>query len=319
MATEPGISGTPPAFSRERVSQVYDAIRPFIRRTPTLTIDGADIGYSGVTITLKLEQHQCAGSFKARGAFTNLLMREVPASGVVAASGGNHGAAVAYAAHRLNMPAAIFVPRVASPAKVEAIRAAGADLHITGERYADALSASEEFAARTGAMPVHAFDTEFTILGQATLGAELLEQVRGLDAVLTAVGGGGLLAGMTVSCGDAVRLIGVEPIAAPTLTMALQAGEPVDAPADGIAADSLAPRRVGTLTFGLIRSAVSDVLLVGDDQIRAAQRVLWTAARIVAEPGGAAAFAAVHSGVYRARAGEHIGVVISGGNTTALS
>jgi threonine dehydratase len=237
---------------------------------------------------------------------------------VVAASGGNHGAAVAYAARRLNIPAAIFVPRVASPAKVEAIRNAGADLHIVGERYADALQASEEFAARTGAMSVHAFDTEFTVLGQATLGTELREQAPDVETVVAAVGGGGLLAGLVVSCAGPVRVIGVEPAGAPTLTMALQAGEPVDAPAEGIAADSLAPRRIGTLTFDLLRSRASEVLLVSDDQIRDAQRLLWSAARIVAEPGGAAAFAAVHSGICGTRPGDRIAVVISGGNTTAV-
>jgi threonine dehydratase len=306
-------------FTRERVSQVHGAIRPFIRRTPTLTVDGSDLGCPGVTVTFKLEQHQCAGSFKARGAFANLLMREVPPAGVVAASGGNHGAAVAYAAHRLNIAATIFVPRVASPAKVEAILAAGAVLHVTGERYADALDASEEFATRTGAMPVHAFDTEYTVLGQATLGVELLEQAPGIQTVLAAVGGGGLLAGLAVSCAGLVGVVGVEPAGAPTLTMAMRAGEPVDAPAEGIAADSLAPRRVGRLTFDLVRSSVRDVLLVDDDQIRDAQRLLWATARIVAEPGGAAACAAVHSGVYSARPGEHVGIVISGANTTAVS
>jgi threonine dehydratase len=309
----------PVTVTRERIAEVQEAVRPYIRRTPTLTIAGEDLGRRGITVTLKLEQHQCAGSFKARGAFANLLMREVPPAGVVAASGGNHGAAVAYAAHRLNIPATIFVPRVASPAKVEAIQAAGAVLRVTGERYADALDASEEFAAHTGAMPVHAFDTEYTVLGQATLGVELLEQVPDIQTVLAAVGGGGLLAGLAVSCAGLAGVVGVEPAGAPTLTMAMRAGEPVDAPADGIAADSLAPRRVGRLTFDLIRSSVRDVLLVSDDQIRDAQRLLWAAARIVAEPGGAAASAAVHSGVYSARPGEHVGIVISGGNTTAVS
>jgi threonine dehydratase len=306
-------------MTRERIAQVHEAVRPYIRRTPTLTVAGGDIGRRGITVTFKLEQHQCAGSFKARGAFANLLMREVPTAGVVAASGGNHGAAVAYAASRLNIPATIFVPRVASPAKVDAIRAAGAVLHVTGERYADALDASEEFAAQTGAMSVHAFDAEFTVLGQATLGVELLEQAPGIQTVLAAVGGGGLLAGLTVGCAGIAGVVGVEPAGAPTLTMALRAGEPVDAPAEGIAADSLAPRRVGRLTFDLIRSSVRDVLLVSDDQIREAQRLLWTTARIVAEPGGAAACAAVHSGAYAARPGEHVGIVISGGNTTAVS
>jgi threonine dehydratase len=319
MSSESAAASGSVTVTRERIAQVQDAIRPYIRRTPALTVAGEDLGLRGVTLTFKLEQHQCAGSFKARGAFANLLMREVPPAGVVAASGGNHGAAVACAAHRLNVPATIFVPRVASPAKMDAIRAAGAVLHVTGERYADALDASEAFAARTGAMTVHAFDTEYTVLGQATLGVELLEQAPGIQTVLAAVGGGGLLAGLSVSCAGLVGVVGVEPAGAPTLTMAMRAGEPVDAPAEGIAADSLAPRRVGRLTFDLIRSAVREVLLVSDDQIRDAQQLLWTTARIVAEPGGAAACAAVHSGVYSTRPGEHIGIVISGGNTTAVS
>jgi threonine dehydratase len=305
-------------FTHERIVQVHEAIRPYIRRTPTLSMNGADLGYDGVTITLKLEQHQCAGSFKARGAFANLLLRDVPPAGVVAASGGNHGAAVAHAAMRLRIPAAIFVPRVASPVKIEAIRASGAQLHITGERYADALAASDAWAAKTGALPVHAFDHEYTVLGQATLAEEFLEQAPDVDTLLVAVGGGGLIAGVATRCAGSVRLVGVEPVGAPTLTMAFQAGHPVDAPADGVAADSLAPRQIGALPFEIVKSVLHEVLLVTDDQIRTAQQRLWSAARVVAEPGGAAAFAALLSGTYRPRPGEHVGIVISGGNTTAV-
>jgi threonine dehydratase len=315
----PAVTDPSSTLTADRVRQVADAIRPYIRRTPTLTIDGSDVGCPGVTVTFKLEQHQRAGSFKTRGAFANLLLRDVPASGVVAASGGNHGAAVAYAARQLGVPAAIFVPRVASRAKVEAIRASGAQLHITGERYADALAASEAWSARTGALAVHAFDSEFTVLGQSTLGVELLDQASTIETILVAVGGGGLLAGLAVGTAGRVRLVGVEPVGAPTLTMALERGEPVDAPADGIAADSLAPRRVGALTFSVIRTAVRDVRLVTDDQIREAQRALWSVARIVAEPGGAAAFAALRHRVFPARPGEHVAVVISGANTTAVT
>ena len=265
---------------------------------------------------------QHSGSFKARGAFANLLTRKIPAGGVVAASGGNHGVAVAYAAMRLGVRAKIFVPTTSSPAKIARIRAYGAELEVVGERYADALAASESWVERSGALPVHAFDQRETLLGQGTLGLELSEQAP-LDTVLVAVGGGGLIGGITAwYAGQAgagrTRVVGVEPELAPTLTDALKAGRPVDAPAGGIAADSLAPRRVGELMFPIARDHVAKVLLVSDDAIREAQAALWSATRIVAEPGGAAAFAALLSGSYTPSAGERVGVVICGGNSTAV-
>jgi threonine dehydratase len=269
-------------------------------------------------VTLKLELFQRAASFKTRGAFANLLQREVPAAGVVAASGGNHGAAVAFAARRLGRRAKIFVPAISSPAKIERIRSYGADLTVGGERYAEALAASETYAAETGAMPVHAFDELHTLLGQGTLALELDEQAPDLDTLLVAVGGGGLIGGIGAWYGGRVRVVGVEPEGAPTLTDALKAGRPVDAPAGGIAADSLAPRRVGELMFPIARDYIDRVVLVTDDAIRAAQRALWDGVRIVAEPGGAAAFAALHSGAYKPAADERVGVVVSGGNTTAV-
>ena len=266
---------------------------------------------------LKLELLQHSGSFKARGAFANLLTRTIPPAGVVAASGGNHGAAVAYAAMRLGVPAKIFVPTVSSRAKVERIRSYGAELAIVGERYADALAASEAWVERSSAMPVHAFDQPETLLGQGTLGMEFAEQAT-VDTVLVSVGGGGLLGGVAAWYAGAVKVVGVEPESAPTLTQAMKAGRPVDAPAGGIAADSLAPRRVGELMFPIARAHVARVALVSDEAIRRAQDVLWSAVRIVAEPGGAAAFAAVLSGTYTPAAGERVGVVISGGNSTAV-
>ena len=269
-------------------------------------------------MTLKLELFQRAASFKTRGAFANLLQREVPAAGVVAASGGNHGAAVAFAAKRLGRRAKIFVPAISSPAKIERIRSYGADLTVGGERYAEALAASETYAAETGAMPVHAFDEVQTLLGQGTLALEVAEQAPDLDTLLVAVGGGGLIGGIAAWYAGRVRVIGVEPDGAPTLTDALKAGRPVDAPAGGIAADSLAPRRVGELMFPFARGYVDRVVLVTDDAIRAAQRTLWDGVRVVAEPGGAAAFAALHSGAYKPAAGERVAVVISGGNTSAV-
>ena len=292
-------------------------IRPYVRVTPVVEVRGGDFGLGDFSITLKLELFQHSGSFKARGAFTNLLTREIPAAGVVAASGGNHGAAVAYAAMRLGVPAKIFVPTVSSPAKVERIRAYGADLAIVGDRYADALAASEAWAARTGALAVHAYDQLETLLGQGTLGMELAGQAS-LDTVLVSVGGGGLLGGVAVWYAGKIKVIGVEPESAPTLTEALKAGRPVDAPAGGIAADSLAPRKVGELMFPIARAHVATVLLVSDAAIRRAQDALWSAVRIVAEPGGAAAFAALLGGAYAPAAGERVGVIVSGGNSTAV-
>jgi len=258
-------------------------IRPYVRVTPVVEVRGGDFGLGDFSITLKLELFQHSGSFKARGAFTNLLTREIPAAGVVAASGGNHGAAVAYAAMRLGVPAKIFVPTVSSPAKVERIRAYGADLAIVGDRYADALAASEAWAARTGALAVHAYDQLETLLGQGTLGMELAGQAS-LDTVLVSVGGGGLLGGVAAWYAGELKVIGVEPESAPTLTEALKAGRPVDAPAGGIAADSLAPRKVGELMFPIARAHVATVLLVSDAAIRRAQDALWSAVRIVSQP-----------------------------------
>jgi threonine dehydratase len=306
-------------LDRDRIAAVYDLIRPHLRVTPVVAIDGADFGLPPFPLTLKLELMQHAGSFKTRGAFTHLLTRDVPAAGVVAASGGNHGAAVAYAAMRLGHAARIFVPTVSPPAKVHRIRGYGAELSIVGERYADALAASEEWAAQSGALTVHAFDQTETLAGQATLGLELADQAPGLDTLLVAVGGGGLIGGIAAWHAGSIRdvhVIGVEPEGAPTLTEALKAGRPVDAPAGSIAADSLAPRRIGELVFPIARDHVERVVLVSDDAIRRGQRALWEQLRVIAEPGGSAAFAALLSGAYVPAPGERVGVVVSGGNTT---
>jgi len=242
----------------------------------------------------------------------------VPQAGVVAASGGNHGAAVAYAAMKLGKPAKIFVPSVSSPAKVKRIRDYGADLTIEGDRYADALTASEAWAQQTGALPVPAFDQNETIMGQGTLGLELSDQAPDIDTLLVSVGGGGLLAGLAAWYAGRIKVIGVEPLASPTLTRAFEAGHPVDADAGGLAADSLAPRRVGERVFPIVRKYAPQTVLVSDAAIADAQATLWRALRIVAEPGGAAAFAAILSGAYRPGAGERIAVVVSGGNTAAV-
>jgi threonine dehydratase len=309
----------PNAVTRSDIERVYPVIAPHVRRTPTVAISGADFGLPPFSLTLKLEQLQHAGSFKTRGAFANLLMRDVPPAGVVAASGGNHGAAVAYAAMKLGVRAKIFVPSIASPAKIARIRDCGAELVVGGDRYADALSASEAWAARSGALPVHAFDQDETLLGQGTIGLELEQQIADLDTLLVAVGGGGLIAGIAAWYERKVRIVGVEPEAAPTLTKALAAGKPVDAEAGGIAADSLAPRRVGERVFPIAERYVDRAVLVSDDAIRQAQRALWATLRVVVEPGGAAAFAALLSGRYQPRPQEHVGVLLSGANTVAVN
>ena len=228
---------------RDRIASTYEIIRPYIRRTPVVEVDGSDFGLDGVTLVFKLESLQHSGSFKARGAFTNLLMREIPAAGVVAASGGNHGTAVAFAAMKLKKPARIFVPEVASPTKLERIREYGADLVVTGRTLCrcagrergmgGAIRRARRARLRSGRNPAR----------PGYVGLEFEEQYPQLDTLIVAVGGGGLIGGIAAWYGSRIRIIGVEPEAAPTLTRALEAGRPVDAEAGGIAADSLAPSR----------------------------------------------------------------------------
>jgi threonine dehydratase len=306
------------SISPALIIQTEQLIRPYVRRTPWLRVDMADFGRSPRPVALKLELLQHTGSFKARGAFASLLARTVPPAGVAAASGGNHGAAVAYAAMRLGVPATIFVPTVTSPAKIDRIRSYGADLKIGGERYADALAASETFVNEKGALPVHAFDQPETLLGQGTLGLEIEADDVGIDTLLVAVGGGGLIGGVAAWFAGRIRIVAVEPEGSPTLWRAFAAGRPVDAEANGIAADSLAPKQVGQLMFPIAQAFVERPVLVSDADIRAAQRALWETIRIVAEPGGAAAFAALLSGKYNPAADERVAVLLCGANTTAV-
>jgi threonine dehydratase len=308
-----------PEIEAEQIMAVERRIRAFIRRTPVLELNAQDFRLGDFRLFLKMESLQYAGSFKTRGAFANLCLRDIPTSGIAAASGGNHGAAVAYAAMTLRVPARIFVPRISSPAKIQRIRDCGADLVITGDCYAEALAASEDWVRESGALPIHAFDQRETLLGQGTLALEFQQQAPALTSVLAAVGGGGLIGGIAAWYQHRIKVIGVEPEGAPTLAKALEAGAPIDAEASGIAADSLAPRRIGELVFPIASRYVSSVVLVSDDDIRTAQRALWESLRIVAEPGGAAAFASLLSGKYRPAAGEQVGVVISGGNTVAVN
>ncbi|MBI4190990.1 MAG: threonine/serine dehydratase [Betaproteobacteria bacterium] len=304
-------------IDRKGIEATYGVIKPYLRVTPVVEVAGVDFGLSDCTLILKLEQLQHSGSFKTRGAFANLLLRDIPDAGVVAASGGTHGAAVAYAARRLGVRAKIFVPTVSSPAKIQRIREYGAELVVVGDRYADALAASQAWVKESGALPVHAFDQIETLLGQGTLGAELAAQAPALDTVLVAVGGGGLIGGIAAWYAGTAKVIGVEPAGAPTLTEALRAGRPVDAETESIAADSLAPRRVGDLMFPIAQAFVNRVVLVSDAAIRHGQGALWASLRIVAEPGAAAALAGLLSGGYTPAPGERVGVLISGGNTSA--
>ncbi|HYC36942.1 MAG TPA: threonine/serine dehydratase [Usitatibacter sp.] len=302
----------------QAIREAETRLAPHVRRTPLVEIDGGDFGLAGVRLAFKLEFLQHAGSFKSRGAFNNLLAREIGPNGVVAASGGNHGAAVAFAAMKRDVPATIFVPSVASPAKVAQIRSYGARLEIAGERYNDALLASEKFVQERGALPIHAFEQWETLQGQATVAVEFEEQAPRLDHLLVAVGGGGLVGGIAAWFRGRVPVLGVEPEEAPTLTRALEAGEPVDAPAGGIAADSLAPKRVGRYMFPFAQRYMAGTVLVTDEAIREAQRALWKTLRIVAEPGGATALAALLSGRFAARPGSVVGVLLCGANTDAV-
>lgn len=313
------MNGPDDAITPQAIARCEQVIRPYIRRTPVIELDRSEFGAPTGPLTLKLELLQHSGSFKARGGFTNLLTREIPKAGIVAASGGNHGAAVAYAAMRLKKPAKIFLPSVSSPAKIARIREYGADLALGGEFYAEALAASEAWVRQSGAMPVHAFDQNETIMGQGTLALELEQQVPDIDTVLVSVGGGGLVAGVAAWYAGRVKVIGVEPEASPTLTKALEAGHPVEAEVGGLAADSLAPRQVGKIVFPIVQKYAPRTVLVTDEAIAEAQKMLWRALRIVAEPGGACAFSAITSGAYRPAASERVAVVISGGNTTAVN
>ncbi|BAM87767.1 conserved hypothetical protein [Bradyrhizobium oligotrophicum S58] len=306
-------------MTRQRIAATYELIEPHVRHTPLITVEGGEFSLPCSPLRLKLEFMQHGGSFKARGAFANLLTRDVPDAGVVAASGGNHGVAVALAAQRLGLRAAIFVPSIASPSKIDLIKRFGAEIHVGGDRYADALAASERHVADSGAMPIHAFDQPETMLGQGSVGLEIERDADDIDTLLVAVGGGGLIGGIAAWYEGRVKVVAVESDGAPTLRDALAAGRPVDAPAGGIAADSLAPRQIGARVFPIVqRFAAPEVVIVSDDDIRAAQHALWAALRVVTEPGGAAAFAALLSGAYHPSPSERVAVLICGANTTAV-
>ncbi len=299
------------------IAVAHERISACIRRTPVMETTLA--AAPGARVFFKLELTQHAGSFKSRGAFNNLLSRSVPAVGVTAASGGNHGIAVAQAARRLGARARIFVPEISARVKVDAIRATGCELVIGGARYADAQLSCDAYAAESGALLIHPIDSVPTIAGQGTLAREWEQDHRALgwgelDTVLVGVGGGGLIAGMAAWWRGRVRLIAVEPEGSRCLQAALQAGHPVDVPVESIAADSLGARRAGELVLAIARVAVADSILVADEAIRQAQQLLWRDYRLMSEPGGAAALGALLSGRYTAYPGERVGVLLCGGN-----
>jgi threonine dehydratase len=300
--------------SRADIETAHHRIAPYIRETPVIALEPGALGVP-TALLLKLESLQHTGSFKPRGAFNRLLTSDVPASGVIAASGGNHGIAVAYAAQQLGIPAEIFVPTISAPVKIDRIRAYGAQVTVTGKAYAEAFAASQKRAQETGALVVHAYDQPEVLAGQGTLGREWESQVEEIDTLLIAVGGGGLIGGIAAWFAGRITIIGVEPEGSSAFAAALRAGELVDVSVRSIAADSLGARRVGALMFALTRQYRVNCLLVSDAAIQEAQRRLWQELRVVAEPGGATALAALTSGVYQPAPGERVGVLICGGNT----
>ncbi|MFO1089044.1 MAG: threonine/serine dehydratase [Hyphomicrobiales bacterium] len=298
-------------ITRSAIAAVHRRIAPFVRKTPVL-----DIAMPGVAqpVTLKLEYLQLTGSFKARGAFATLTGEPLPPAGVAAASGGNHGIAVACAAQALGVPAHIFVPAIATPAKIDRIRSYGANVTVGGAAYAEAAAACDAFIAESGALGVHAYDALPTVLGQGTVAAELEEQANDLDTILVATGGGGLIAGIASWYGGSHQVVAVEPETCATASAALLHGGPVDIVPSGVAADSLGASRLGEIAYEALAKAQALSVLVTDNEIRAAQGWLWNNARIVSEPGGATAFAALLSGRYAPEANERVAAIVCGAN-----
>jgi threonine dehydratase len=297
----------------DSIAAAYQRISPHIRRTPVMDLPGGAFGVAS-PLSLKLELLQHAGSFKSRGAFNTLTTITPPPAGVAAASGGNHGAAVAYAAGQLGVKAKIFVPEISSPAKVAKIRSFGADVVQQGARYADALALCEAYQRESGAAGIHAYDAWPTIEGQGTTGLEWEQQTEGLDTVLVATGGGGLVSGIALWFQRRVKVVAVEPEGSRALHAALEEGRSTDVQVESIAADSLGARSVGDKVHAVCARHLDHVALVPDEAIRAAMKALWTDYRIVTEPGGAAALAALLSGAYRPAPGEKVGVLVCGGN-----
>src|ERR1700722_19462425 len=304
------------------IRSAHTRIRPHIRRTPPLEAASPIAG--APPLSLKLECLQASGSFKARGAFLNLLTRPTSAAGCATASGGNHGAAVAYAAQKLGIRARVFVPEIATPAKIAKIKAYGAEAMIGGAAYAEAQERCDAYVAESGALSIHPYDAVETIAGQGTVGLEWEEDLERLgldklDTVLVAVGGGGLISGVAAWFKGRVKVVGVEPEGSRALFAALEADKPVDVTVNSLAADSLCAKRVGELNFDIAKSFVSGVVLVKDAAIAEAQRRLWADHSIIAEPGGAAAFAAIASGAYQPERDERVGVLVCGSNADLIA
>ena len=293
------------------IATAVERCRSRLRRTPLVATTPGDLGIES-SVSLKLELLQHAGSFKARGSLNSALGAEIPASGLIAASGGNHGIAVARTARVLGVPAEIFVPGVSAPAKVARLRAQGATVHIVGELYDDAQAACDERAAQTGALNIHPYDAPLTVAGQGTLGVELGEQAPELDTVIVAVGGGGLAAGIRLALPH-VKLVTVETEACNALHAAGLAGAPVVVSPGGVAADALGAKRIGALPWAVLADA-SGAVLVDDAATMAARRALWDEMQLAVEPAAATAVAAVRSGAYTPAPGERVAIIVCGGN-----
>ncbi|GAB4370643.1 MAG: threonine/serine dehydratase [Elainellaceae cyanobacterium] len=306
--------GAEAVIDRTDIQKAQRQITSFIRYTPVIALEKKAFGVPG-RLWLKLESMQHTGSFKVRGAFNRILASAVPSVGVIAASGGNHGAAVAYAARKLGYPAEIFVPEIASPVKVDRIKSYGATVTIVGRNFAEALNASLQQAEKTGALVVHAYNQPEVIAGQGTIGCELEQQAPDLDTLLVAVGGGGLIGGISAWYANRVKVVAVEPELSAAFHAARKAGQPIDIVASGIAADSLGARRAGELMFAIAQHYVAESVLVSDQAIRLAQQSLWQELRLVTEPGGATALAALLAGAYQPEPNERVGVLICGANT----
>jgi threonine dehydratase len=307
----PGLE--PPPVTRFDIESAAERIAGHVRETPVVSLEPGALGTPGPLI-LKLELLQHTGSFKPRGAFSRMLSAQVDESGVLAASGGNFGLAVAYAALHLGHRAEIFVPETSPQLKIDRIRALGADVHVVPGYYPEAYAACEERAFDTGAIFMHPYDQPAVVAGQGTVALELALQVPEPDTVLVAVGGGGLIGGVAAWFAGQTRVIGVEPEACPTLHAALAAGEPTDVEVGGVAADALGAARVGRIGFEVASRFVDEVVLVPDAAIVEAQRRLWDACRVLAEPGGAAALAALLTGAYVPQPQERVVAIVCGGN-----
>ncbi len=301
--------------SRADIDAAAERIAPHVRRTPVAELDGAELGIPGIRLVLKLEQLQHTGSFKVRGAFNHVLAATVPETGLVAASGGNHAQAVAFAARELGHRVEIFVPETTPAIKVGRLHELGARVVQVGEVYDVSRQAAEERAGATGALLVHAYDQPSIVAGAGTIGRELQQQVGDLDAVLVAVGGGGLIGGTAAWLRDEATVVAVESEGCPTLSQALATGEPVDVAIDGLAKDSLGASRIGDIGFACARRWVDESRLVSDNAIRRAQWLLWDRLRVIAEPGGATALAALISRAHCPRVGDRVAVLVCGGNT----